>query len=73
MCYRILPFVLISILSFPAVVLGMTLTASKEGVVADGATNNALAIQAMIDQVATAGGGRVMIDQGVVVSGKARL
>jgi hypothetical protein len=47
----------------------MTLTASKEGVVADGATNNALAIQAMIDQVATAGGGRVMIDQGVVVSG----
>jgi polygalacturonase len=47
----------------------MTLTASKEGVVADGATNNALAIQAMVDKAAASGGGRVVIDEGIVVSG----
>jgi polygalacturonase len=48
---------------------GLELKGSGNGVVADGATNNAETIQAMIDQVATAGGGRVIIDHGVVVSG----
>ncbi|MGB0369973.1 MAG: glycoside hydrolase family 28 protein [Opitutales bacterium] len=53
----------------PSIALALTLTASKEGVIADGQTNNAAAIQAMIDKAAAAGGGRVILDGGTVVSG----
>jgi hypothetical protein len=66
--WRVLMTVLIAVSVIPAS-YGLELRASQHGVVADGATNNAEAIQALIDRCAAEGGGRVIIDGGVVVSG----
>ncbi|EDM26028.1 putative polygalacturonase [Lentisphaera araneosa HTCC2155] len=43
--------------------------ASENGVKADGVSNNALILQGLIDRCASEGGGTVVIDKGVVVSG----
>jgi polygalacturonase len=43
--------------------------ASANGVIADGSTNNAKAIQTLIDKCSAEGGGKVIIDKGTVVSG----
>jgi len=47
----------------------LVLLASHHGVLADGRADNRETLQAMIDKCAAAGGGRVVIDQGVVASG----
>lgn len=60
-------------LAFCTTLYANTRLVSEHGIVADGNTDNADALQAIIDNCSKEGGGTVVIDKGTVVSGTIRL